>query len=59
MIKTHCDHCDKVIEDKAKEIVIRIGNYEDKAELCGVCMGRLMNIAESFLNGDEFVRSDD
>lgn len=59
MTKHHCDHCDKVIEEKTKEIVIRIGNYEDKAELCMACRGELMHICGAFLIGEKFKRSDD
>ena len=58
MLVRHCDHCGKIIENNSKEVEIRIGGYIDSADLCISCVGKLMHIAESFLNGDDFVRSD-
>ena len=58
MIKKHCDHCDKVIEGKTKEIVVRIGSYVDSAELCVACTGELVHICGAFLIGEKFKRRD-
>lgn len=59
MTKKHCDHCNKVIDGKIKQIEIRIGNYEDSAELCLSCMGELMHICGAFLIGERFKRGED
>ena len=58
MLVRHCDHCGKIIENNSKEVEIQIGGYIDSADLCLACIGKLMHMAEAFLNGDDFVRSD-
>ncbi len=59
MMLKHCDHCEAIIRRKNIIVDIRIGNFVDTADLCDTCLGELMHITESFLNGDVFVRSDD
>lgn len=58
MMLKHCDHCTAVMPNKQATVDIRIGNYVDKADLCEKCLGKLMNMTEAFLNGDEFERSE-
>lgn len=53
MIKTHCDHCAKIVEDHVngiQELSIAIGGYVIKADLCWLCLGQLISTVEAFVD---------
>jgi hypothetical protein len=54
MKQTVCDRCGKVIvNDDYKDINITIGGYDEVADLCGKCLGKLISIVEEFLDGGD------
>lgn len=65
MVKTHCDHCGKVIEphiNDCKEfaingcegVTITVGGYTAKTDLCCCCLGQLVNTVEAFIDMADF-----
>lgn len=65
MIKTHCDHCGKVIESHINDgkvfaingsigVTIAVGGYTAKTDLCSCCLGQLFNTVENFIDMADF-----
>lgn len=53
MKQTVCDHCGKVINnDTFKDIPISVDGYKEHADLCGVCIGQLINFVEAYIDGE-------
>ena len=65
MVKTHCDHCGKVIESHITEekefatsgfmgVTIAVGGYSTKTDLCCCCLGNLVSTVENFIDKADF-----
>lgn len=52
MKQTVCDHCGRPLSKyEYVDINIIISGYEEKADLCGECLGELISIVERFIDG--------
>lgn len=54
MKQTVCDHCGRPLSKyEYVDINITISGYEEKADLCGECLGELMAMVERFIDGGD------
>jgi hypothetical protein len=65
MVKTHCDHCGKIIEPHTNEnkevaingflgVTISVGGYSTKTDLCCCYLGKLVSTVEKFIDTADF-----